>query len=106
MTVNLRKGMEATIGSPGMKLVQYEVDLEGGKSGTINAKDIGLSTILYLDAKTANIDQGAGTLFVVVLGTFLDGIGDANYATVCARSGANIANGCEAGTFQIFAVGM
>jgi hypothetical protein len=105
MATNFRKGMEASIGSPGMKLVQYEVDTEGGKSATINAKDIGLSTILYLDAKSAAIDQPVGTEYAVVLGTFRDGIGDANYATVSAHR-RGTATGVEAGTFQIFAVGM
>ena len=104
MTLVFKKGFEASLGNPGPKVVQYEVsNTVQGYGATINAKDIGLSSILWLNAASS---WGTVTVdFVVALGTFKDGIGDANYATLRAvETGAS--TGTTAGTFQILAMGL
>ena len=101
-----KKGMLATIGSPGMKLAQYEMSGIGTTNGlTIRAKDLGLSTIMWADIKDGLNDTSVKREYRVGIGTFTDGQGAGNYATVRAvTSGSAKAN--IGTTIQIMAIGM
>lgn len=104
MTLVFKKGMEASIG--GMKAVQYEVsNTLATHAATIDAQDIGLSTIMWLTANQVVESAAVSIAYGVALGTFLDGIANSNYATVFAHTIGSTTR-VDAGTFQIFAIGM
>lgn len=106
MTVTFKKGMLATIGIPGMKLAQYELNGGGTEDGlTINAKDLGLSTIFSLTMNHEQLNAPPTKRYIVGIGTFTHGKGDANYATIRALS--DVGTVSTLGTnMQVFAIGM
>jgi len=107
MTVTYKKGMLATIGKPGMKIAQYRVTGAGSEDGlTINAKDIGLSTIMSLDIQEGQVDAAPTTKFVVGIGTFTPGKGAGNYATVRACTTCAGTDTTLCGTMQVMAIGI
>lgn len=101
-----KKGMLATIGTPGITLAQYEMSGIGTTAGlTIRAKDLGLSTIMWADIKDEVNATKVKREYRVGIGTFTDGQGAGNYATVRAvTSGSAAAN--IGTTIQIMAIGM
>ena len=105
MALVFTKGMEAKFPG-GLKAVQYEVsNTLDTHAATINAKDIGLSTIMWMSGNQLITAAAAASIrYVVTLGSFTDGKGDANYATIaaCGLGTTRV----DAGTFQIFALGL
>ena len=108
MTVEYTKGMEAKLPG-GAKMVQYKVGTEGTEVGlTIAANLIGLSTIMWADAKARQVNAAKVVEYTVGIGTFTPGKGDGNYATVRAYNvAASGAFGTKLlGTFEIMAIGL
>jgi hypothetical protein len=110
MTAVYTKGMLATIGSPGMRLAQYTLTMAGSEDAglTINAKDVGLSSIYSLSMQqTCTTSGSVQRHYEVGIGTFTAGKGDANYATVRAHEtlGTDIVT-LGSHTMEIFAVGI
>jgi hypothetical protein len=101
-----KKGMLATIGTPGIKIAQYEMTGVGTTPGlTIRASDLGLSTIMSLIINDEVNKTAVKREYRVGIGTFTDGKGAGNYATVRAvTSGSAAAN--IGTTIQIVAFGM
>jgi hypothetical protein len=100
MATVYKKGMVATLPG-GMKMVQYQVhNTTTTKGDTIDAKDIGLSTICQLSASGAK-DKAIN----VGIGTYTHGKGDGNYATLRAYNIAGTVT-VAMGTIQILAVGL
>jgi hypothetical protein len=101
-----KKGMLATTGTPGIKIAQYEMTGIGTTPGlTIRASDLDLSTIMWADIKDQVDSTAVKREYRVGIGTFTDGQGAGNYATVRAvTSGSAAAN--IGTTIQIMAIGM
>ncbi len=101
--------MLATIG-PGVKMSQYTLTTGGSEGAglTISAKDIGLSSIYSLSMQQTCTTSGSVTRnYEVGIGTFTAGKGDANYATVRARTSEGthfVALGSH--TMKILAIGI
>ena len=105
MAIVYKRGMLATMGTPGMKISQYEVSGGTYVGLTIGAKDIGLSSIYSMTVNKKALDAQIGTEYAVAIGTFLAGVGDANYATIRAHvTGGTTPT--ELGTMLVFAIGM
>jgi hypothetical protein len=106
MGLVFKKGVVAKLPG-GMKISQYEVSNTGASGATINAKDIGLSTIFTLNAMPEQLDAAPTAEFTVGIGTFTSGRGDANYATLRAHAISPSASGTvNIGTFQVVATGI
>ena len=108
MTVTYKKGMLATVGgTPGMIISQYRLTGGGSEDGmTINAKDIGLSTIMSLGVNEEQLQGAPARHYDVGIGTFTAGKGDANYATVRAISAAGTTVTTLGTNMQVMAIGM
>jgi len=107
MTVTFKKGMLATIGSPGITIAQYELNGAGSEAGlTITPKDIGMSSIFSLSINEEQLNAPPSKQYIVGIGTFTQGKGDANYATVRAISDGGTAISTLGTNMQVFAVGM
>lgn len=105
MTVTYKRGMLATMGTPGMKISQYGI-VGGTYTGlTIAASDIGLSAIYSMSINKEVLDTEIGTEYLVAIGTFADGVGDANYATVRAHA-IGTTKTVAMGNMQLIAFGM
>lgn len=108
MAIAYTKGMEAKLPG-GAKMVQYKVGTEGSENSiTIAASSIGLSTIMWMDAKARQVNAAKVLDIFVGIGTYTPGKGDANYATVRAYNvAASGAFGTKLlGTFEIMAIGL
>jgi uncharacterized protein (DUF885 family) len=100
MATVYKKGMVASLPG-GMKVVQYQVhNTTTTKGDTIDAKDIGLSTICQLSVSAAE-----AIAVNVGIGTYTPGKGDGNYATLRAYNIAGTVT-VAMGTVQILAVGI
>jgi len=107
MAHTYNKGMLATIGTPGIKIAQYEMTSIGTYEGlTIRAKDIGLSTIMSLGINDEVDATGPVRGFIVGIGTFTSGKGAGNYATVRAVASPGTVVTSLGTTIQIMAIGM
>ena len=105
MTETFKKGMEATLGAPGIKFVQYEVENPGTEGATIGADEIGLSTIFWLGANSLQLDAAVAIELAVGIGTYNAGKGDANYATISSHE-LGTAKAIALGTIEVAAIGM
>jgi hypothetical protein len=107
MTVTYKKGMLATIGTPGMRIAQYRLTGGGTEAGlTITAKDIGLSTIYSMSINEEQLNAAPARRFVVGIGTFTAGKGDANYATVRAVDAGGTTVTSVGTNVQVMAIGI
>jgi hypothetical protein len=72
---------------------------------TIRAKDLGLSTIMWADIKDGLNNTNVKREYRVGIGTFTDGQGGGNYATVRAVTSGS-AKADIGTTIQIMAIGL
>ena len=106
MVLAYKKGMVAKLPG-GMKIAQYEVSNTGASGATITAKDLGLATIYTLNAAPEQKNAAPTAEFTVGIGTFAQGKGDANYATLRAHAISPSSSGTvNVGTFQVLAIGI
>ena len=106
MALVFKKGMVAKLPG-GMRISQYEVSNTAASGATITAKDIGLSTIYSLDARPEQTNAAPTAEFAIGIGTFTQGKGDANYATLRAHAiSPSSAGTVNVGTFQVMAIGI
>jgi len=99
------KGMEAKLPG-GAKMVQYTVGSDGSVTGlTIAAERIGLSTIMWIDAKSRQGNASMTRDLVTAIGTYTPGKGDGNYATLNSHQ-LGTAVAVALGTFEILAIGL
>ena len=99
------KGMEAKLPG-GAKMVQYTVGSDGTVTGlTVSAAEIGLSTIMWVDAKSRQRNAAMTRDLVIAIGTYTPGKGDANYATLNSHQ-LGTAVAVALGTFELLAIGI